>query len=349
MPGLTLDEIARMIDGRVAGDPARRVTAAAPPDAAGEADITFVFGDRAGADFLASKAGAAVVPKGFEAPGRDVVQADNPQGAMPAVLSALYPEARPAPGVHPTALVDPTARLGAGVHVGPGAIVEAGAVLEDGVVVEAGSVVGQRCRLGERTRLYARVVLYSDVRLGRDCIVHSGAVLGADGFGYFRTRDRHVKIPQVAGVEIGDDVEIGANTCIDRGTLSPTTVARNAKIDNLVQVAHNCKIGNRVILCGQVGLAGSTTVEDDAVLAGQVGVGGHLKIGRGAVVGAQAGIIHDVESGTRVSGFPALPIQEWRRVHAVQRTLPEMRSELRDLLRRVAEIEAKLAAAGGAA
>ena len=173
-------------------------------------------------------------------------------------------------------------------------------------------------------------------------------MLGADGFGYFRTRDRHVKIPQVGGVEIADDVEIGANACIDRGTLSPTTVGRNAKIDNLVQVGHNCRIGNRVILCGQVGLAGSTTVEDDAVLAGQVGVGGHLTIGHGAVVGAQAGIIGDVDAGTRVSGFPALPIQEWRRIHAVQRTLPEMRTELRDLLRRVAEIEAKLADGGNA-
>jgi UDP-3-O-[3-hydroxymyristoyl] glucosamine N-acyltransferase len=241
--------------------------------------------------------------------------------------------------VHATAVVDPSARLGAGVHVGPNAVIERDAVIGDGAVVEASCYVGAGSEVGAGTRLYPRVTLYDGVRVGRDCILHSGVVLGADGFGFARVGGRHRKIPQVGGVVVGDDVEIGANSCIDRGTMEPTRIGTNTKIDNLVQVGHNCVVGERVILCGQVGIAGTTVIESDAVLGGQAGVAGHLTIGRGAMAAAQAGIISSVEAGAKVGGHPHMPLPEWLRMQAAMRQLVEMRAELKRLTERVAALD----------
>jgi UDP-3-O-[3-hydroxymyristoyl] glucosamine N-acyltransferase len=348
MPRFTLDELARLTGGRLAGDPAREITGAAPPHTAGLCDVTFVFAQKALAVFLASKAGAAIVPEGCDAAGRDVIHHRNPQAAMPAVLEALYPERRPAPGVHGTAVVHGSANVGARVHVGPHAVVDEDAVLADDVIVGAGSHVGRGSVVGERTRLHPHVVLYPDVRLGRDCVLHSGVVIGADGFGFVRAGGSHRKIPQVAGVVIGDDVEIGANSCVDRGTLTPTRIGTNTKIDNLVQIGHNCEIGDRVIVCGQAAIAGSTIIEDDVVLAGQVGATGHLRVGRGSIAAAGTGITGDVDPGARIAGHPPMPLQEWRRVQATYRRLPDMRSELRDLRKRLAALESHIRATNDA-
>lgn len=331
VPTFTLAELAALVGGRVEGDPARRITGAAAPNDAGPDHITFVFSRGGTEELTTSRAGAAVVPEGLDAAGRDVVVHRNPHVAMAAVLAAFHPEERPAPGVAPTAVVHPTVRLGSGVHVGPYAVIDADTVLGDGVVVGSGTAVGRRCTLGARTRLFPHTVLYDDVVLGARCVVHSGTVIGADGFGYTRADGVHVKVPQTGGVVVGDDVEIGSNSCIDRGTMAPTRIGSGTKVDNHVQVGHNCRVGERVLLCGQVGLAGSTTVEDDAVLGGQVGVSGHLTIGRGAMIGAKSGIIADVAPGARIAGYPALPIEEWRRSEAISRHLPEMRRELRRL------------------
>jgi UDP-3-O-[3-hydroxymyristoyl] glucosamine N-acyltransferase len=348
MPRLTLDEIAALTGGRVEGDGSRAVTGAAPPHAAGPDDLTFVFNERALGEFLASPAAAAIVSESAQVNGRAVIRHAHGTSAMPKVLAALYPDQRPEPGVHPAAVVHPSARVGARVHVGPYAVVEKDAALGDDVVVGAGCYVGARCTLGEGTRLHPQSVLYADVRLGKACVVHSGVVLGADGFGFVRSEGRHVKIPQVAGVVLGDDVEIGANTCIDRGTMTPTRIGTNTKIDNLAQVGHNCEIGDRVIVCGQAALAGSTIIEDDVTLAGAVGAAGHLTIGRGAVAVAGTGITSDVEPGARIAGYPHAPLEQWRRVSAVVRHLPEMKAELRRLGQRVAELEAEIRATGAA-
>lgn len=346
MHALTLDEIARRTGGTVAGDGTRVVTGAAPPHLAGPDDLTFVFGEKALGQFLASRAAAAIVPENCTAPGRDVVLHRNPQAAMATALAALHPEDRPAPGVHASAVVHAGARIGVRVHVGPYAVVERDAVLADDVVVGAGCYVGTGCDVGAGTRLHPHSVLYAGVRLGRGCIVHSGVVIGADGFGFARAGGRHVKIPQIAGVVIGDDVEIGANACVDRGTMTPTKVGTNTKIDNLVQVGHNCEVGDRVILCGQTALAGSTVVEDDVTLAGMVGVAGHLRIGKGVMAAAGTGIISDVEPGTRVAGHPHVPLEEWMRSAVALRHLPELRADVRRLAQRVAELEAELGGAG---
>jgi UDP-3-O-[3-hydroxymyristoyl] glucosamine N-acyltransferase len=182
-------------------------------------------------------------------------------------------------------------------------------------------------------------VLYQRVRMGRDCIVHAGAVIGADGFGFHRDQGRHRKIPQVGGVVIGDDVEIGANSAIDAGTMEPTRIGDNTKIDNLVQIGHNCIIGARVIICGAACMAGSTIVEDDVTLAGQAGLAGHLRIGKGATVTAQCGVISDVAAQSVVAGMPQAPMDEWRRAAAAARRLPDLLHEVRELKRRIEELE----------
>jgi UDP-3-O-[3-hydroxymyristoyl] glucosamine N-acyltransferase len=187
--------------------------------------------------------------------------------------------------------------------------------------------------------LYPHVVLYERVLVGRGCIIHSGAVIGADGFGFTRDEGKNRKIPQVGGVVIGDDVEVGANTCIDAGTMTPTRVGTNTKIDNLVQIGHNVEIGERVILCGGVSIAGSAKIEDDVTLAGQAGVAGHITVGRGSTVAAGSGVISDVESGAVVSGMPHMPLEEWRRAYAALRRLPDLQHELRELRRRVEDLQ----------
>ncbi|MCE9637263.1 MAG: UDP-3-O-(3-hydroxymyristoyl)glucosamine N-acyltransferase, partial [Planctomycetes bacterium] len=302
-------------------------------------DVVFAFDAKAVPAFLTSKAGVGVVPENADVAaavaGRDVVHHRNPQVAMIAVLHALHPDRRPESGIHATAVVDSSATLGARVHIGPAAVVDAGATIGDDVVVGAGSCVGAGSSIGAGTRLYPRVVVYAGVRIGKGCILHSGAVIGADGFGYARVREGYLKVPQVGGVEIGDDVEVGANACVDRGTLVPTRVGNNTKIDNLVQVGHNCEIGARVLLCGQVGLAGSTIIEDDCVLAGQVGVKDHVRVGRGSMAAAKSAILGDVAPGSKVGGIPQFDYDDWMKSAIAFRSLPAMRAELRALRKRL--------------
>ncbi|MRR11572.1 UDP-3-O-(3-hydroxymyristoyl)glucosamine N-acyltransferase, partial [bacterium] len=206
-----------------------------------------------------------------------------------------------------------------------------GSEVADGAIVGAHVVVGRRCRIAAEAWLHPHVVLYDDVSVGPRTEVHSGAVLGADGFGYAPGPAGLRKIPQVGGVEIGCDAEIGANTCVDRGTLDATRIGDGSKIDDLVMVGHNCNVGRHVVLCGQAGLAGSTTVGDQAVLGGQVGVGGHLRIGRGVKAGGQTGVSSDVPDGASIFGTPHMPYREALRVQAELKRLPETARVVREL------------------
>jgi UDP-3-O-[3-hydroxymyristoyl] glucosamine N-acyltransferase len=221
--------------------------------------------------------------------------------------------------------VDPAAEIGPYVVVGEDTVVGAGAILE------AHAVVGRRCRVGSGAWLHPHVVLYDDVSLGSRAEVHSGAVLGADGFGYAPGPAGLRKVPQVGGVEIGADVEIGANSCVDRATLEATRIGEGTKVDDLVMIGHNCDVGRHVVLCGQVGIAGSSTVGDQAVLAGQVGVGGHMKVGRGVKAGGQTGITSDVPDGASIFGTPWMPHREAFRVNAELRRLPGTARLVREL------------------
>jgi UDP-3-O-[3-hydroxymyristoyl] glucosamine N-acyltransferase len=337
--GWTLAAIADVVGGRLEGRGDRIVQGIASLGVAGPDDLTLVVSQQQLPAFLGSSGAAALVPEGTVAPGRDVILHRNPYVALAKTLEMMYPPERVAPGIHPAAYVDDTAKVGEGVRVGPHAIVQRNAVLGDGVRIGAGAYVGRNVHVGAGTVLFPHAVLYERVTIGRDCIVHSGAVVGADGFGFTREAGRHRKIPQVGGVVIGDDVEIGANSCIDAGTMEPTRIGNNTKIDNLVQIGHNCVVGDRVIICGAASLAGSVKVEDDATLAGQAGIAGHLTIGAGAIVGARGGVISDIEPKSVVSGFPALPMDEWRKSQAALRRLPDLLHEVRELRRRVDELE----------
>jgi len=336
---LTLEEIARITGGRLAGDGAREIDRVAPLESAGPDSITFVTETKQVPKFLASEAGAAIVPEKAVVEGRDVIHHENPYAGLARLLEHLHPEPPPEPGVSEFAQVHASATIGEGVSVGPYCMIGPGTTLEDGVVIHAHCVLLGGSTIGAGTVLYPRVVLYRRVRIGSSCKIHSGAVIGAPGFGYTREGEGHTFIPQVGGVELGDHVDVGPNSCIDAGTLAPTRIESHVKIDNLVQVGHNSVVGARVLLCGQVGMAGSTIIEPDCVLAGQVGVGGHLTLGRGTMAGAQAAVLQSTAPGSRVGGVPAFDFKQWRKAARAFQDLPEMKKELRALRKRLAELE----------
>ncbi len=336
---LTLAEIAELTGGRLIGDGTRVVERVRPLEDAGPGDLSFVATEKALARVRACRAEALIVQERLVPPGRDAVIHAHPLLAIAKVAAILHGAPAEPPGVHALACVHPEAQLGADVTVGPFAVIGAGAVIGDGARIGAGAHVAAGSSVGARTVLHPRVVLYPGVRLGADCVVHAGAVVGADGFGFTQEGARHVKVPQIGGVEVGDDVEIGANSCIDSGTFTPTRIGDNTKIDDLVMVGHNNQIGRSVLLCGQVGLAGSSHVEDHVVLAGQTGVSDHLRIGRGAMAAAKTAVVRDVAEGEKVGGSPHMAFETWRRVWKASQKLPDMRRELKRLLLRVEEIE----------
>ena len=249
------------------------------------------------------------------------------------------------PDIDPSAVVAPDASIGIGVTIGPLAVIGAGVLIGARTVIYPQAAIGEGAQIGDDCVVHAQVSIRERVRIGNRVVLQDGAVIGSDGFGFVRQADgTHFKIPQHADVVIEDDVEIGANTTIDRPAVGETRIAAGAKIDNLVQIAHGVSVGRRTIFAAQVGISGSTVVEDDVVLAGQVGVAGHLRLGKGVVATAQTGIPNDVEAGQLVSGYPAIANREWLRASAIFRQLPALRKRLADLEQHVAELEEKLAA-----
>lgn len=332
MAELTVAEVARLVGGRVEGDGARTIRAVAPLSEAGPDSLSFVANRRYLRYVDATCAGALLVPEelGLALPDRlACIRVADPHAALATLLPVLYPAPAPVPGVHPTAVLEE------GVEIAPDAVVGPYAVVGSAVRIEAGAVVGPHCVVGdgsvvgEGTVLHPQVTLYPGVRLGRRCIVHSGARIGADGFGYAFVDGEHRKVPQVGGVEIEDDVEIGANATIDRGSIGDTRVGGGTKIDNLVHLGHNAQVGPKVIIVAQVGVSGSSEIGGGAVLGGQAGIAGHLTIGAGARVGAQAGVIGDIPAGETVSGYPARPHREAMKAQAGLFRLPQVLRRLR--------------------
>ncbi|OGK82712.1 MAG: UDP-3-O-(3-hydroxymyristoyl)glucosamine N-acyltransferase [Candidatus Rokubacteria bacterium GWA2_73_35] len=340
--GFTLGELAVALRATLDGDPSRVVTGVAPLDSAGPDQISFLIDRRYAAAARASRAGAFLAAS--DAPGlpAPTLRAAAPQQALIDLLTLFHPPAPVPPGVHPTAAVAGGARVDASASVGPFAVIEADAAVGARVRVHALAYVGAGAAVGEDSVLYPRVVLYPGVRLGRRVVVQAGAVIGAEGFGYAFDGAAHRKIPQVGSVRIEDDVEIGANTTIDRATLGETVVGRGTKIDNLVQIGHNVTVGEHSILVAQVGLSGSCRLGRGVVLAGQVGVADHVTVGDGVVSGAQAGIAGDVAAGEKVLGTPALPMAHARRVWVAKARLPELIRRMRAAERRLQRLEGQL-------
>jgi UDP-3-O-[3-hydroxymyristoyl] glucosamine N-acyltransferase len=338
MPELTVSEIAELVGGEVQGDSTRPIRGVAALDAAGPEHLSFVANPRYLPYLQATRAGAVLVARGLECTlpaGSAGIRVDAPHAALAAVLPVLYPEAQEPPGVHPSAIVGEGTEIGEGASVGSHATIGRGCRIGPRARIGAQTVVGDGCTVGADSVLHPQVTLYRGVTVGERCIVHSGTRLGADGFGYAFVDGAHRKVPQVGGCRIEDDVEIGANCTIDRGSVGDTVVGRGTKIDNLVMIGHNCRIGRHVIIVSQVGISGSTTVGDYAVLGGQAGVQGHVTIGAGARVGGQAGVIGDVAAGETVSGYPARPHREAMRVSALLFRLPELVKQVRRLERAV--------------
>jgi len=307
-------------------------------------ELTFVAQPRYAALAAQTRASAAVVGLDWNRPVPcALLRAEQPEEAFSraAELFAPPPE-RPAPGIHPTALVAPDVRLGAEVRIGPYCVVERGVEIGDRTAIFAQCYIGAETRIGPDTLVYPQVVIRERVRIGARAIIHSGVVIGADGFGYTEMPDgARRKIPQIGTVEIGDDVEIGANTTIDRARVGRTVIGNGVKIDNLVMIAHNVMIGDHAVIVAQAGIAGSSTIGARAMLAGQVGVAGHLTIGEGAIIGAQSGVSKNVPPGAFFFGYPAGPMEKVSRAHAHLMRLEEWRRRLDELERRLAQLEAK--------
>ena len=336
----TLGELAALVEGEVRGNPERTVAAVRSLPAAGPDDLSFLTQARYRDEAVKSAAGALLVGSDDPELPHDLLICANPALAVAELLRHFHPPASPPPGVHATAVVgaactiDPQASIGPYVVIGDDCRIEAGAVLHAGVVL------GRSCRVGAGSVLHPRVVLYDDTELGARVIVHSGAVLGADGFGYAVGAGRIVKVPQVGRVVVEDDVEIGANTTIDRAALEETRIGAGSKLDNLVQVGHNVRLGRGCMLSGQVGLAGSATLGDGVVMGGRAGSAGHLEIGAGAQVAATGVVFQSVPPGAKVGGTPAIPLAQWRREVMLLPRLGELFRRVRRLERAVAAGEA---------
>ncbi len=340
-PQFTLGALASALGAILDGDPARIVTAVAPLDVAGPEDISFLTDPRYRDAARASRAGALLVAADTEPLGPAMLRVKQPQTALIRLLELFHPRETLPAGVHPTAVVARDARIDPTAHVGALAVVERGAALDARVRIHPLAYVGADVTIGEDSEIYPSVVLVDGVRLGRRVIVHAGAIVGSDGFGYAFDGSAHRKIPQIGTVVIEDDVEIGANTTIDRATLGATIVRRGTKIDNLVQVGHNVEIGEHTILVAQVGISGSTRLGRGVVLGGQVGVADHVAIGDGAMVGAQSGIHADIEAGAKVLGTPARPITQAKRIYLSESRLPDFGRKLRELERRLDRLEGR--------
>ncbi len=341
MPTYTVQQIADRTGGDLLGPGDLIIHGVDQLRTAGPGQITFVRDDHHARLWPASQATAAVVSADVkpmpQAPDRALIHVPNADLAIATVLEMFAPPPpRPDAGVHPTATVDPSAQLGRGVTIGPGCVIARRVRLGDHCVLHANVTVLDDTSVGTGCVLYPGVVVYDRCELGQNVIIHANAVIGADGFGYRPAADGSglVKIPQIGYVQIGDDVEIGANTCIDRGKFAATTIGHGTKIDNHCQIAHNCQIGPRCLLASQVGLAGGVTIEDGVVLGGQVGVVEHVTIGAGTQVGAQTGVIGDLPPGGVWFGTPAKPKNEALRESAALRRLPKLIKTVQQLTNR---------------
>lgn len=331
---LLLSDLARRIGARLVGRGDVTVRGIAPIDEAGPEQVTFLANPKYVRFAKESRAAAIIAKEPVEGAGAAFLLAENPYFAFACAVEAFHPPQRPPAGVSPAAHVDPSARLGAEVTVSPFAVVGEGASIGDRSVLFPGVCVGKEASVGDDCILYPHVVLYHGVRVGSRVILHAGCVVGSDGFGFAPAGKGYRKIPQVGTVEIGDDVEIGANTTIDRAALGVTRVARGTKLDNLVQVGHNVVIGEDTVIAAQAGIAGSCRIGGRVMIGGQAGLAGHIEIEDGVMLGAKSGVAESLRAGeSRAwSGIPAMPHPTWLRMAKLLPRLPE-------LFRRVKRIE----------
>jgi len=340
---MSVGEIAQRIGGSVIGDADVRIIGLNTLKEAGKGELAFLTGAKYLPLMATTHAAAVIAPLDFAQWDRPIIQTAQPYAAFGHLLGLLESEQRPRlAGVHPEAVIGENVQLGQGVAVDAHARICDGAIIGDGCQIYAGAYIGSHSRLGPNCVLHPNVVIREYITIGARCIIHSGAVIGADGFGFMMVDGVHRKIPQVGTVVVGDDVEIGANSAVDRATCGSTVIGEGTKIDNLVQVAHNVKIGKHCVISGKTGIAGSAVIGDYVTLAAQVGVAGHLEIGERAVVAARSGVTKSIPAGKVVSGFPATDHEREKRRLAGTRRVPDLVAEIRELKNRIAELEERL-------
>ncbi len=332
-PPMRLDAIARALGGELRGDGTIDVTGVAPIEEATPGTLTFVADPRYASRLATTRASAVILGPGAADVGIPSLRVQDPYAAFVAAIELFHPPSRPAPGVHPTAVVAATATIGANASIGPHVVVGDRTVLGRDAVLHSNVVVYADVTIGDGFTAHAGAVVRERVTIGARVTLHAGVVVGSDGFGFLPLPDGNRKIPQVGTVVLEDDVEIGANSTVDRAALGATVVGHGTKIDNLVMIGHGCRIGPHCLLAGQAGLAGSTTVGARVMLGGQAGASGHLAIGDGARIGAQAGMHQDVPAGATYSGYPAMEARRWRRVTVSIPRLPELFRRVRRLER----------------
>ncbi len=335
-------ELAEWLAATFEGDGEKELTGVASLESAGSTDLSFVAGRKATQQAQASAAGCLIVPPDFPNPGgRTVIRSPEPRTAFARAVTRFHPPAPLEPGVHPTAMVHPTAEIAAPVEIGPYVVIGEGTRIGARCRIGAGCRIGKRVAIGEDSVLHAGVTIYDDVDIGRRVILHSGCVIGADGFGFVMAGDHYEKFPQVGRVVIEDDVEIGANSCVDRAALGVTWIGQGTKLDNLVHVAHNCRIGRHVVVAAQTGFSGGVVVEDYAVIGGQVGVGDKARIESRAVLGSGCGVLSSkiIRRGQVVWGTPARPLKVYLEQLANLSRIGELRRQLTELIERVAKLE----------
>jgi UDP-3-O-[3-hydroxymyristoyl] glucosamine N-acyltransferase len=334
---MRVSEIAGRMNAKFEGDGDLEITSAAPLESAGPREIAFVQSRKAAAHADKSGAGCLLVTADFP-PGRTVIRVNNPRASLAATIQLLFPPAPVMAGIHPTAIIGSDAVIASTAAIGPYVTIGERARIGERTAVGAGSTIGASVDIGDDCLLHPRVTIYEQVKIGHRAVLHSGCVLGADGFGFERGPDGgYQKFPQIGRVEIGDDVEIGANSCVDRAALGVTRIGDGVKLDNLVHIAHNCVIGNHVVIAAQTGLAGGVVVEEYAVIGGQVGIGDKVRIESGVILGSGCGVLSNaiVRQGQVYWGTPARPVKEYLKQLASLTRLPKMRDQIAAIEKRL--------------
>jgi UDP-3-O-[3-hydroxymyristoyl] glucosamine N-acyltransferase len=338
---MKIQEIADFIDGKLTGAGEVEITRVAAFESAKENEIAFL--EKAEPEKI-TRAACVIVPEDFDIKlPCAAIRVKNPKLAFARLAAVLHPPKKRAPEIHQSAIIAASAKIGKDVFIGAFACVGENSFVGDGTQIRAGAKIGDRVEIGANCTIHPNVFIEDDSKIGARVILHAGAIIGADGFGYVRDgASGYVKFPQIGTVIIESDVEIGAHTCVDRGALGETRIGAGTKIDNLVQIAHNVQIGRRVVIASQTGISGSVIIEDDCVIGGQVGFGDHITVRKGAIIGSKAGILPGkiVREGVWW-GIPIQPLDEYKRQNAMVKGLPRMREEIKELKRQIEELKSK--------
>jgi len=327
-----LKDIALFVDGYISGDPNLEITGVSEIQNGRSGTITFL-GNQAYKKYMDStKASAVIVSNEKFLSGKDGVIVRNPQFAMAKVLSKFFPNEYNAKGIHPKAIVDSSSNIGNNVTIEAGAVIEAGVTIDDSTFIGANVFIGKNTKIGSECNIYQNVVIYQDIFIGNKVIIHGSAVIGCDGYGFVKDEGKHLKIPQTGTVLIGDDVEIGANSVIDRATIGETIISNMTKIDNLVHIGHNVQIGSGCLITAQVGIAGSAIIGDNCSIGGQAGVVPHVEIGPKSIIAAKSGVTRSLIGGEMYGGYPARPIKEQHKRDAIYSEISIMKKKLDQLI-----------------